>query len=204
MEKAALAKAADRGFALDLYGKSGKNGLRMAVPDLGPDMRRKNSNTTNNKETLMFKKILFVLTLLCLPFSILAQTHGTKEEAVAMVDKALAHIKAAGQEKAFADFTDKDKAEWHNKDLYVFVVKWDGVTLAHGGNKALVGKSVMELKDSDGEPFMKKMIEQTKNKGSGWVDYKWANPQTKEVAAKSSYVVPIPGLQAFVGVGIYK
>ena len=152
----------------------------------------------------MLKKLFALMLLMLFALGAIAQTHGTKAEATAMVEKALAHIKAAGSEKAFADFTDKANSQWQNKDLYVFVVKWDGLCTAHGGSKALVGKPVIELKDSDGVPFMKKMIEQAKGKGAGWVDYKWANPQTKEVAAKSTYVVPIPGYDGFVGVGIYK
>lgn len=120
-----------------------------------------------------------------------------------MADKAVAAIKAQGADKAYGEFTQKDNAAWHNKDCYVFVVRYDGGTVAHGGNGALVGKNVLEIKDADGEAFMKKMIGQAK-KGTGWVDYKWSNPTTKEVAAKSTYVLPVAGLDAFVGVGIYK
>ena len=74
--------------------------------------------------------------------------------------------------------------------------------LAHGANQKLVGKNVAELKDADGKLFMKEMAEMAK-KGGGWVDYKWSNPATKKVQAKSSYILPLDsGL--FVGCGIYK
>lgn len=134
----------------------------------------------------------------------LAQVHGTAAEAKSLSDKAVAYIKSAGAEKAFAEFSDKNNSTWRNKDLYVFAVTWEGLTSAHGGNAGLVGKSVLELKDNTGRNFMRDMIEQAKNKGPGWVDYQWSNPVTKEVAAKSSYVTPVAGYGGFVGVGIYK
>lgn len=43
-----------------------------------------------------------------------------------------------------------------------------------------------------------------KTRGSGWVDYLWPNPTTKKIEEKSSYVVAIPGQDAFVLVGYYR
>lgn len=154
----------------------------------------------------MRKHLLALLVAAGTGFSIngaMAADHCTASEAKAMADKAVAAIKSQGAEKAYAEFSQKDNATWHNKDCYVFVVKYDGSVGAHGGNAALVGKNVLEMKDADGELFQKKMIEQAK-KGAGWVDYKWSNPISKEIAAKSSYVLPIAGKDALIGVGIYK
>ncbi len=132
-----------------------------------------------------------------------AADHCTSAEAKTMADKALAAVKAQGPEKAYAEFSQKDNVAWHNKDCYVFVVKYDGSVGAHGGNAALVGKNVLEMKDADGEPFQKKMIDQAK-KGAGWVDYKWSNPVSKEISPKTTYVLPIAGQNALLGVGVYK
>lgn len=133
----------------------------------------------------------------------IAADHCTAAEAKSMADKAIAAVKAQGPDKAYGEFSQKDNAAWHNKDCYVFVVKYDGSVGAHGGNPALVGKNVLEMKDADGEPFQKKMIDQAK-KGPGWVDYKWSNPVSKEISPKSTYVLPIAGQDALLGVGIYK
>ncbi|HZX31856.1 MAG TPA: cache domain-containing protein [Rhodocyclaceae bacterium] len=133
----------------------------------------------------------------------LAADHCSANEAKAMADKAVAAVKSLGADKAFAEFSQKDNPAWHNKDCYVFVVKYDGMVGAHGGNAALVGKNVLDMKDADGQPFQKLMIDKAKT-GSGWVDYKWSNPVSKEISAKSSYVQPLPGLNALAGVGIYK
>lgn len=133
----------------------------------------------------------------------LAQDRGTADQAKAMVERGLAHLKAVGMEKAFEDFTAKD-GKWHDRDLYVFVVKFDGVTVAHGGNKALIGKNMIDLKDANGQTFIKSMVDMAQSKGSGWVDYMFTNPQSKKTEPKSSYVVRVPGFDGFLGVGIYK
>lgn len=133
----------------------------------------------------------------------LAQDRGTADQAKSLVEKGLAHLKAVGMDKAFEDFTAKD-GKWQDKDLYVFVVKFDGVTVAHGGNKALVGKNMIDLKDANGQTFIKSMIDMAQSKGTGWVDYMFTNPQTKKTEPKSSYVVRVPGFDGFIGVGIYK
>lgn len=132
-----------------------------------------------------------------------AQERGTADQAKALVERGLAHVKAVGVDKAAEDFSAKD-GKWHEKDLYVFVQKFDGTTVAHGGNKALVGKNMTDLKDANGQTFIRTMIETAKAKGSGWVDYMWTNPQSKKVEPKSTYVVKIPDFDGLIGVGIYK
>lgn len=133
-----------------------------------------------------------------------AQERGTADEAKTLVEKGLAHIKAVGNDKAFADFSDKESGKWTSKDLYIFANKFDGETVAHGGNKTLVGKNLIDIKDPDGKLFIKEMIETAKTKGSGWVDYSFTDPQTKKLAAKTSYVARIPGYDGYIGVGTYK
>ena len=129
-------------------------------------------------------------------------SHGTAAQAKAMVDKAAQFLKAQGREAAFAAFTEKKEGFVLN-DLYIFVVDYDGMTLAHGGNAKLVGKNMLNLKDPDGKLFIQEMIKEAQ-KGGGWVDYKWVNPQTKKIDPKSTYAVPIEGMKAFFGCGIYK
>jgi signal transduction histidine kinase len=146
---------------------------------------------------------LFAAIFMCTAPFAAAQERGTANEAKALADKALEHVKAAGTAKAFEDFSAKD-GKWQNKDLYVFVIANDGNTVAHGANKALVGKNLAEMKDPNGKLFIKEMLEVAKTKGTGWVDYMFTDPQTKKSGAKSSYVAKIPGFDGFLGVGIYK
>lgn len=133
-----------------------------------------------------------------------AQERGTKDEAKALADAAWEHVKKVGEEKAFQDFT-HDKSKWVRKDLYVAATDVEGVTLAHGANEKLVGKSMMAIKDAKGLSFMAKMIDAAKSpSGSGWVDYDWANPLTKKIEGKTSYVRLLPSGKTVVSVGFYR
>lgn len=132
-----------------------------------------------------------------------AQERGTADEAKALVEKGLAHVKAVGPDKAFADFSDKESGKWVSKDLYIVVLKFDGTILAHGVNKGLLGKNLIEVKDPDGKYFTREMIEMGK-KGGGWTDYGFTDPVTKKIAPKSSFSKAIPGFEGVLGVGIYK
>lgn len=153
---------------------------------------------------MKFLRHLLTLTLVgFVSVNALAQEHGTKDEAKALSDQAVAHIKSVGADKAFQDFT-TDKAAWNKKDLYVFAFNLKGVTLAHGANEKLVGKSLAALKDQNGKMFVQEMVDVAKTKGSGWVEYDWPHPQTKKVEGKASYALKIPEYDGFVGVGVYR
>jgi signal transduction histidine kinase len=65
----------------------------------------------------------------------------------------------------------------------------------------MVGKNLIDLKDQDGK-FLIRELSDVAKKGNGWVDYKWPNPLTKLIEAKSSYVERMGDY--FVGVGVYR
>ena len=142
------------------------------------------------------------LTASFLTLSAFAQERGTKDEAKALLDAAISHIKKAGVETAYKDFS-TDKANWTRKDLYVFAMDLNGKMLAHGANEKLIGRDLINLKDSSGKTFVADMIAVAK-KGGGWVDYEWADPQTKKVDGKSSLVKLTPAGDNYVGVGVYR
>jgi cytochrome c len=126
---------------------------------------------------------------------------GTSAEAEAMVKQAAAFMEANGKEKAFAAFSDK-KGQFVKEDLYIFAIDITGKVLAHGGNPTLVGKDMSGAKDADGKLFIKEIIEAAKTKGSGWIDYKWANPTTQKVDPKSTYYMKSGDV--ILGCGVYK
>ena len=131
-----------------------------------------------------------------------AGERGTADEAVAMVKKAEAYIKANGKDKALAEFSNPQGA-FRDRDLYVMVYDKTGTNLAHGANQKLVGKTLIDLKDADGKLIVKGFVDAAfDGAGKGWVDYKWPNPVSKAVEAKSTYVERYEDV--LVGVGIYK
>jgi cytochrome c len=66
----------------------------------------------------------------------------------------------------------------------------------------MVGVNRWGVKDPDGKLFLQEMISLAKTKGSGWVDYKYPNPKSGKIEAKTSYVEFLDGWM--VGCGIYK
>jgi signal transduction histidine kinase len=120
-----------------------------------------------------------------------------------MVDKAIAHIKKAGREKAFADFNNKS-GPFTDRDLYVVVYNMKGKVLAHGANDKMIGKDVIDLRDNDGKYFVKERVE-LMSKGpdaKSWQDYKFMNPVSKQIEPKSMYLRRHEDM--IVGCGIYK
>lgn len=115
---------------------------------------------------------------------------GTKEEAKAMVEKAAAFLKTNGKDKAIAAFSDP-KGAFVDRDLYVVLAKLDdGERVAHV-NPRLVGKSFVGYRDVDGKNYGDEVMDIARGPGTGWVDYKFTNPVTKEIGDKSSYVLRI-------------
>jgi signal transduction histidine kinase len=150
----------------------------------------------------LFRPLLALCASLAFVAGASAQDHGTRDEAKALTEAAIAHMKKVGNDKAFDDFT-KDKATWNKKDLYVFVFDTEANWKAHGANEKLVGKNLINLKDQNGKEFVKDFVA-TAVKGEGWVDYDWAHPVSKKVEGKSSYVKRVAGTNLAVSVGIYR
>jgi cytochrome c len=132
-----------------------------------------------------------------------AQDNGTRDEAKAMVEAAIEHVKKVGAEQAFKDFSDKANKSWQKKDLYVFAYNMESVNVAHGANDKLIGKNLIELKDPEGKLLIKELRD-TAAKGGGWVEYEWPHPQTKKIESKISYAKKLANYDGFVGVGVYR
>ncbi len=129
-----------------------------------------------------------------------AAERATKDEAVAMVKKAVAAIKA-NADKTYTDITAKG-GPFTDRDLYIVVYKTDGVVLAHGQDEKLVGTNQKDNKDPDGKPFVQERIDLA-NKGQPfWQDYKFMDPLTKKPEPKQMYCEPLNDT-AVCG-GVYK
>jgi cytochrome c len=147
----------------------------------------------------MRKQLISCATLFALSVGTYAYAagQGSPDDAKVLAVKAADYLKSAGPDKALPDFSAKD-GPWHDRDLYVTVQDSKGVMVAHGTNAGLIGRKVLELKDVDGKPFNQEV---QAVKDTAWVNYKWQNPVTKAVEAKSQYTVHVGDY--FVGVGAY-
>ncbi len=151
----------------------------------------------------MLRRAVFVTGLLALSAASLANAGevGTKAQAIAMVKRVQDKFKRDGPQATF-DAVTSQAPEFHDRDLYPFIYRMDGVNVAHGARPALVGKNLLKIKDPDGVPLIRLMVQLTSEKGSGWVDYKWPNPITNKIEDKTSYCEKMGDY--FVGVGVYR
>ncbi|MDG5495522.1 cache domain-containing protein [Niveispirillum sp. BGYR6] len=153
----------------------------------------------------MRRSLLTILTASALlwggPSALAADGNATRDEAVAMVQRAAKHLASAGNEKAFADFSTKG-GPFSDRDLYVVVYDLTGKCLAHGANEKLIGKDLIDAEDIDGKLYIKERVEMAKTNKSFWQDYKFTNPTSKKVEPKEMYCQVESNLA--VCAGIYK
>jgi cytochrome c len=124
-----------------------------------------------------------------------------KDDAVAMVKKAVSFIKEQGAEKAYPELTSK-AGKFIDRDVYVVVYQLDGKVLAHGSNEKFVGKDMSEAQDVDGKLYVKERVELAAKQPSFWQDYKFVNPVSKKVEPKQMYCEKLDNTA--VCAGIYK
>lgn len=143
--------------------------------------------------------ILLLAVIICL--SSVTVRADDRDTAVALVKKAVAYYKVNGAEKLIEEASNP-KGAFVNGAFYVFVMDKEGVMLAHPINPSLIGQPQIGATDVDGKFMTKEMLEVAKTKGSGWVDYRFKNPKTNEIAPKSSYVEMADELM--LGCGVYR
>ncbi len=127
--------------------------------------------------------------------------NATKDEAVAMVKRAVTYIKAEGAEKAYPEISNR-AGRFVKDDLYVVVYQLDGKVLAHGANQKFVGKDMIDAQDVDGKLYVKERVELASKQPSFWQDYKFVNPVSKKVEPKQMYCEKLDNTA--VCAGVYK
>lgn len=143
-------------------------------------------------------RAVFGIVLLCC--SLQAQAAPNEKDAVALAEKGAQFVRAHGKAEMIVRINRKDP-EFNQGTLYLAMRDMDGITIAHP-TTALIGKNLLDVPDADGKPFRQEMLALAKGKGSGWVDYKFRNPQTGKVEAKSTYVLRVGDVA--LEAGIYK
>ncbi len=129
-----------------------------------------------------------------------AGKRATKEEAIALVKKAVAEYKAIGREKAMASISDP-KGKYRDRELFVVVLDSTGTVIAHPVLKKMIGANLTPFRDPDGVYMVKDMMDKAKVDASGWsVEYKFLNPDTQRAEPKLSYFEKHDDLLFFCGV----
>ena len=138
------------------------------------------------------KKVLMITFAVCFVFG-LALAPGavaSQKDAKALVEKAAAFVKANGKDATLKEIN-LAKGQFDKGELYVFAYDMSGKIIAHPKNPKLIGKDLLNVPDPDGKMFRKEIVDVAKTKGTGWVDYRYTNPETKKIEAKTTYVVKV-------------
>jgi cytochrome c len=132
-----------------------------------------------------------------------AEGSHTPDQAKALVERAAEYLKREGKDKALAAFSDP-KGEFVDGDLYLVVMDAaDGklTMLAHGVNKALIGKPQIDVKDANGKAFNQETLSTLSTVDECWISYAWPNPTTKKIAQKKSFFAKVGDV--IIGAGVY-
>ncbi len=86
---------------------------------------------------------------------------------------------------------------------YVFVLDYDGKSLARGYQPQLIGKELWEIEDPEGVKIVQEMKKAIENPEGGFVRYLWERPDKKRLSPKLSFVKGVPEWQWMIGTGIY-
>ena len=179
--------------------------MQTGLPGCGgcrKERRIENETDNRQQEEEKMKKVWIGLLIIALTAGFaFAQSEGTVKDAQAMLAKAVAFYKANGQAKAFAAFDDT-KGKFVDRDIYIYVSDMNAKVISHGANPALIGKTLIDLKDSDGKQFMKELVDKAKASPSGSIDYKWTKPSTKKVETKTVFYQKVGDV--IIACGAYK
>ena len=151
---------------------------------------------------MKFNKLIvaiFICLFIVNPVS--AQQRATPIEAKKLVEQASAYVKVNGEEEALKEFANPhgkfvkdelyllgyDLSEVLKDDLYVFAYDLKGVMVANPKAPKLVGKNLYNEPDSKGKLFRKEIVDLANSRGSGWVDYTYMNPATRQEENKITY-----------------
>ncbi|MCK5539886.1 MAG: cache domain-containing protein, partial [Deltaproteobacteria bacterium] len=86
---------------------------------------------------------------------------------------------------------------------YIFVDSWEGISLAHGLQPALIGTDMWETEDCKGNKTTQMLVAASKKKEGGYVNYWWRKPTTGNESPKIGYAKSVSDWKFFVGTGVY-
>jgi signal transduction histidine kinase len=129
----------------------------------------------------------------------LAQIKASADDARAMLQRAVAAVKA-NEAEALAAFSHGGNG-FKDRDLYVFCARTDGRVDAHI-DPTQIGRNIKDLYDVDGVAFGQEMMSIAADGQIMAVSYMWPEPDSHVPTAKVSFVTRVA--DQMCGVGYYK
>jgi methyl-accepting chemotaxis protein len=133
---------------------------------------------------------------------------GSADEAIGLVDRALALIRKVGAASAATELHSRESG-FVDRDLYLFMIDRVGTYRLHGAKPAMEGKRVHDVPGINGDKFLKdawaaaEAGNANQPGGGRWIDYDIVNPESGVVQPKTSYIVQLQA-DLFLGCGVYR
>ncbi|QDF28205.1 sensor histidine kinase [Halarcobacter anaerophilus] len=86
---------------------------------------------------------------------------------------------------------------------YLFIYGFDGTSIYYPVLKKDIGKNLYEFKDPSGKKVIQELINISKTKEGGFVQYIWYKPEIRKDALKISYALAYKPFDWTIGSGIY-
>jgi methyl-accepting chemotaxis protein len=125
---------------------------------------------------------------------------GSAEEAMGLVHRVIEYANNHGVQAA-ADAVNDPKMNFHDRDMYVFMFDTSSKFLAWALRPEKVGTRATDNAPPEVRRVLENFLVCAAN-GGGWIEYELANPVTKKIEPKMTYVMPLDG--AIVGCGVYR
>lgn len=91
----------------------------------------------------------------------------------------------------------------YGSDGYFYVYDLEGRSLMHSRQPELVGRSLWDLRDSQGRYTIRELLHGAQQPGGGFIEYEWRKPSSEQLAPKLGYVTLLPRWGWMVGTGLY-
>jgi len=103
-----------------------------------------------------------------------------QQKVVDLVRKAYTFMKGQGISEAVQQFSDLSNKRFRYGDLYITLYNFDGICKAHGTERDLIGRNMIDDTDQNGQYFVREIVnkasELEKNGGQGgWLSFKLKN-----------------------------
>ena len=135
----------------------------------------------------MFCLMLTGMLVVCFTMAVSAQDKVAKPaDAKELVKKIIDYAKANGCEKTFKEIQSGSSFKLY-KNATASASTLNGISLAHSKVPALVGKSIMDIKDAEGKPFVRTSLENRKKNLTSLQthEYKWMDTKTNKVETRT-------------------
>ncbi len=146
-----------------------------------------------------------LIAALCLAFAAGnagAADDPTEKDAIAMVERGAALIKAKGKAEMMKRIVARDP-DFVQGALYIDMRDlYTGIVLAHPINPSIVGKNLTDIPDANGKQYRREIVALGQAKGTGWVDYLYKHPTSGKIEPKTTYIMRVDDV--LLEAGIYK